>query len=927
MVLPTYAFERRRYWLDAPVAGDPAAWGLTGSEHPLIGAVMTVPGSGTVVYTGRLSVRGERWLADHVVFGQVIAPGAVFVEWLAVIGADLECNRLLELTIRSPLVVSPHGGVTVRIVVDSPDDSGYRSVSLYAHDDNCDVGADWIVHAEAVLAPGTADPGVVTELAQWPPLDAMAVDLGDCYDELSDAGYVYGPAFQGLQSVWRRGEDLFVEATLPETANGVTGYGLHPALLDSLFQGMAVAGGDSGIGGAASGPRMPFAWQDVALHAVGATVLRAHITGDAVRDSGAEDGSGSVAVSIRAVDELGQPVLTIGSLTTRPVVLPESVPGERLLGLQWIPQAGPVVAMPEVAVFSRVESFLERASDAESVLPAVVFDLRDDGASTGVLERLRVVVDGALAVVQAWSGEPRFRDSTLVVLTAGAVSVAGERVSDPAAAAVWGLVRSAQSEDPGRIVLVDTDAADDGDGLTRMVAQVLTNGEPQVVVREGQVHVARLTRLTEAAGASGDLSEVSARSLSGSVVVTGGTAGLGAIVARHLVVAHGVTSLVLGSRRGLDAAGVADLVEELTGLGAMVRVVACDVSTRVGVDTLLGAVPVELPLVGVVHAAGVLDDGVIAALTPRRLDAVLAAKADAAWYLHEATRDADLALFVLYSSVAGVLGGAGQGNYAAANSFLDALAEFRRGQGLVAVSIAWGLWDSGSGMGSRLRAQDTTRYAREGMSGMTIEQGLAWFDAATVQDRATVTAARLDLPTLRRATSIPAILQGLVPRERRTVTIGGSGEAVSPLQQRIARLPEAEALPLVLDVVRDQVAAVLAHDSGDDIDIDRNFRELGFDSLTAVELRNRLNTATGLRLPVTLIFDYPSTLVVARYVLDELRGNETDTAALPVAPVPISVGRPDPIVIVGMGCRFPGGVSSPDALWRLLIEERDAVSG
>ncbi|AQA22905.1 KR domain protein [Rhodococcus sp. MTM3W5.2] len=233
----------------------------------------------------------------------------------------------------------------------------------------------------------------------------------------------------------------------------------------------------------------------------------------------------------------------------------------------------------------------------------------------------------------------------------------------------------------------------------------------------------------------------------GTVLITGGTGGLGSLVARHLVGVHGVGSLVLTSRQGIAAAGAAELVAELTGLGARVRVVACDVSDRAALAELLTTVPVEYPLTGVVHAAGVLDDGVIASLTPDRVDTVLAPKADAAWHLHELTRHLDLTMFVLFSSAAGVIGSAGQGNYAAANTFLDGLAQHRRAHGLPATSIAWGLWAMNTAMTSSLRESDTVRISR-GFLGMSDEQGLAFFDAALAQNLATVMAARLDLPTL-----------------------------------------------------------------------------------------------------------------------------------------------------------------------------------
>ncbi|MFI6173887.1 type I polyketide synthase [Nocardia sp. NPDC051052] len=700
-----------------------------------------------------------------------------------------------------------------------------------------------------MIGPWTVSP-------QWPPTGAIPVELHGFYDRLADAGYDYGPSFRGLRAVWRHGTDIYVEAVLPEPDSDTAHYGLHPALLDAVLQGMGAGDIDQGVDGEDEGPRMPFAWQNVVLHAVGATALRARI----------KPGTGSRGVSIAAVDESGRLVVTIESLTTRATpAISEAGAGERLLALQWVSQLGSLSpALGPVTVFGAVDELVHWAAGTPEVPKAVVIDLRSADVNHAVAQRVHVVAHDALRAVQTWLGGDRFEESTLMVLTSGAVSVEGEDVTDPAAATVWGLVRSAQSEDPDRIVLADVDTIDD---LDAVVAQILSISEPQVAIRDGVVHVARLTRLTSADEIADQLVPAG-----GSVVVTGGTGNLGAIIARHLVVSHGVTSLVLASRRGLQASGAPELVDTLTGLGARVRVVACDVSTRAGVDTLLAAVPAEAPLVGVVHAAGVLDDGVVTALTPQRLDTVLAAKADAAWHLHQATLDRDLAMFVLYSSAAGILGSAGVANYAAANTFLDALAEHRRAQGLAAVSIAWGLWDSGSGMGSRLQETDTFRAGRSGMSGMSIEQGLAWFDAALAQPRATVTATRLDLAALRAATSIPTVFHGLVaPRERRS-TAASAEAATSLLPQRITGLPESEALEIVLDVVRAEVALVLAHDEADAIGIDRNFRELGFDSLTAVEVRNRLNTATGLRLPVTIVFDYPTPGQVAGYVLEQLNG-------------------------------------------------------
>ncbi|MFD4433797.1 beta-ketoacyl reductase, partial [Nocardia sp. NPDC058497] len=379
--------------------------------------------------------------------------------------------------------------------------------------------------------------------------------------------------------------------------------------------------------------------------------------------------------------------------------------------------------------FETAHQFRSWTAQSTEMSVAVVLDLRA-GADViaDVVQRTRRVTHEALSVAQQWLGDTRFEGSLLVVLTQGAVTVADEDITDVASAAVWGLIRSAQSEDPGRIILVDSDSPGDATGL---VPQTLAVGEAQVAIRGETAYVARLSRVNPA---TESLPTRLGESLSsGSVVITGGTGGLGAVVARHLVSAHGARSLVLASRRGESAPGAPELMAELSELGARVSIVACDVSTRAGVTALLAAVPPYAPLAGVVHTAGVLDDGVVSALTPQRVDTVLAAKAEAAWWLHEATKDLDLALFVLYSSAAGVLGGAGVANYAAANTFLDALAQFRQRRGLPAVSIAWGLWDSGSGMGARLRGEDTTRFGRGGVTGMTVEQGLSWFDASISQ--------------------------------------------------------------------------------------------------------------------------------------------------------------------------------------------------
>jgi 3-oxoacyl-(acyl-carrier-protein) synthase/NADP-dependent 3-hydroxy acid dehydrogenase YdfG/acyl carrier protein len=453
------------------------------------------------------------------------------------------------------------------------------------------------------------------------------------------------------------------------------------------------------------------------------------------------------------------------------------------------------------------------------------------------------------------------------------------------------------------------------------LAAVVASGEPQLVVRGGVIHSARLAAITAAPGETGPTSTFGA---GGTVLVTGATGALGALVARHLVAEHGVRHLVLASRRGADAPGAAELSAELTAAGATVTVAACDVADRDAVATLLAGVrSTGARLTGVVHVAGVLDDGVISSLTPRRLDTVLRPKVDAALNLHELTRGMELKAFVMFSSIAGVFGGPGQGNYAAANAFLDALAVHRRAQGLAAQSVAWGLWAQDSGITGSLGAADLSRISRAGVSPLPSDQGLRLFDTALVTSEAAVVAAALDLPALRaQGDALPALFHGLVPvpaRRRSAATKGGSGG----LPRRLAALPEPEWEATVLDLVLDRVATVLGFDSDQAVEPSSAFLDLGLDSLAAVELRNGLSTVTGLRLPATLVFDHPTPVELARYLLGELSGRDDGHRA--AAPVAVRVDD-DPIAIVGMSCRYPGGVESPEDLWRLVAGGVDAVA-
>ncbi|HMG42360.1 MAG TPA: SDR family NAD(P)-dependent oxidoreductase [Acidimicrobiales bacterium] len=406
---------------------------------------------------------------------------------------------------------------------------------------------------------------------------------------------------------------------------------------------------------------------------------------------------------------------------------------------------------------------------------------------------------------------------------------------------------------------------------------------------------------------------------SGTVLVTGGTGGLGRHVARHLAAAHGVRHLLLVSRSG-HAPDV--LIQELAELGAEATVAACDVADRAAVAALLAAVPADRPLRAVVHAAGVLDDGVVPSLDPDRLDAVMSPKVAGAWHLHELTAEMglDLSAFVLFSSAAGAIGSAGQANYAAANNFLDALAAHRRASGRPAVSLAWGFWAEASGMTGHLGDVDLARLRRSGFVGLATDDGLRLLDSAIGHGDATLVPAHLSLPVLRRAAragAVPASWGRLVGV---TASPAPASDAAPP---GLAGLDPDELERRLLGVVRASAAAVLGHAGPDAVAPDRVFKDLGFDSLTAVELRNRLQLATGLRLPATLVFDHPTPLALAAELATTLAG----TAATPEPAVVVTRPVDEPLAIVGLACRFPGGVGSPEDLWDLVVAGGDAISG
>jgi acyl transferase domain-containing protein/NADPH:quinone reductase-like Zn-dependent oxidoreductase/acyl carrier protein len=1233
VALPKYAFQRERYWLDSVARGvaDAEAVGQERSSHPLLGAAVAVANGGGWLFTGRLSLQEHPWLADHVVLGEVIVPGTALLELAMYVGGQLACPVVRELTLHTPLVLSPESAVQVQLCVGQPQADGEHSLSVHSRAERGEsdsTSPEWVCHASGMLV--AAAEGVDGALADadgaelagvWPPPGAEPVAIEGVYELLLEYGLDYGPAFQGLTGVWRRGDELFAQASLPrEESDRAGAFELHPALLDAALHAVALADmassqGESSAERAAPAaadaqreskatPRLPFCWSDVRLQAGGAEGVRV------LYSPGAGD-----SLRIAIADAAGRALGSVGSLVTRAasaVAIAGAATGrEDRYRIEWRPPPHPPHAsQPSCAVvglggWSEGSPLVDELDfdgaqvtchrDLTALLQAIETDvppglvLLDATAPGGELPAAaHDAVASVLAELKLWLADERLRDCCLGIVTRESVAVRpGESVEQLSTSALWGLVRSAQAENPGRFVLIDVDETRLS---SELLAQAVAGTEPQLAVRDGELLVARLAVSTsgqalvtpsgeaawrldgagvdtledlrlvpcperlrplepheirvevraaginfkdvlialgvypgvaeignEAAGVvlevgseverlrpgdrvcglfagafgplaigdarlaarvpdswsfaqatsvplvfltayyalhdlaqlrpgqrllvhaatggvgtaalqladqlgaevfatasdgkrraleqaglpgervassrdsgfakrflaatdgagvdvvlnslTGELIDASLELLprggcflemgktdlrdagvvgrehpgvgyrafdlmdagpariqemlasllelfergelalpplrawdvrharqalrfmgqarhrgklvlslphgrpgtNGTTLVTGGTGGLGGLLARHLVERHGVRHLLLVSRAGEQAAGASELRGQLERAGAEVRIDSCDVSDRDQLRESIDSIAPEHPLQAVIHAAGALDDGVVDSLTEAQVKRALAPKLDGAWHLHELTSEREIDSFVLFSSVAGTLGAAGQASYAAANSFLDALAAYRRARGLPAVAMSWGPWEQTRGMTARLAPADLVRMAQSGMPTLAAEHALDLFDRSLEWDDALAVIARIDFRALAARAAcrdLPAVLSGLV----RAAPRGDREQAREPssFSASIAGATDVERARMARELVRAQTAAVLSYASEASIDSTKTFKNLGFDSLAAVELRNRLSAATGLRLSATLAFDHPTPGALADSLLEQL---------------------------------------------------------
>jgi acyl transferase domain-containing protein/acyl carrier protein len=893
--LPTYAFQRERYWLlPAPGSGDATSIGLSSADHPLLGAAVALADDRGWLFTGRLSLESHPWLRDHAVVGQALMPSAGFVELALAAGERVGSGVVEQLTLERSLLFGDEGAVQLQLSVSEPDETGRRSLGIYARPegasgDELEV-AEWARHAVGALGGSDDDllfdgqgglgderfAGLVDGV--WPPEGAQELDTELLYDRLADAGCDYGPTFQGLRSAWQVGDELYAEVgPASEHTSDAGGFGMHPALLDSMLHVAVLGNLDNGQIGEL---RLPRAFSGVRLRGHSEGVLRVRVGRDG--DEG--------ALSLTAVEEDGAPallmeVLELGAIDRSQLQAAGVASHNALYELQWVQLQGAsangsplrVVALGESADIQAAGVEVERQADLQALEDAVeagsappdLVLIRADAIAGhtathnnnilagGVAESVHRVTARALALVQAWIASKPLAEAKLLLLTESAVGVVSGDVPNLAQAALIGLMRSAQSEHPGRFGVRDLDGSEASMGS---LYGALMSEEPELALREGSLYAPRLARLkTEAQQPPTSLDS------QGTVLISDGAGGLGALLARHLAADRGARHVLLVSPGGSEVEDAEELRTELRELGCDVRFAACDVSQRAQLEELLSSVAAEHPLSMVIHTAGVLDDGVIESLDGERLSRVMLPKVDAAVNLHELAEQTEL---ILFSCVAASIGSPGQSSCAAANSFLDALACNRRARGLPGVSLAWGAWDRAAGtVGESGATSDLARFERQGMLPLSDEQGLELFDLARGLGRPLLLPMRLDTAGLRaraEAGMLPAVLRGLI---RTSCARRASDDARGSLASRLAKSPESEWDGIVTELVKGHVAGVLGHASPDAVDPQRSFKEAGFDSLGAVELRNRLSQASGLKLPSTLVFDHPTPAAIVELLL------------------------------------------------------------
>ncbi|KOG17709.1 type I polyketide synthase [Streptomyces viridochromogenes] len=915
--LPTYAWDAQRHWIE-PAASATGPGLFDRAAHPLLGVQLQSADRTRWTFRDEWSPATADWLPDHTVFGRTVVSGTTLLELcraaLAVVRPDTPAD-VCDLLLLAPLTLPGTG--TVEVSVEVVTAGAVPEITVHSRPRGQEP-TDWTLHATASAAEPAAAPG--GEPPTWPETAEPAWPE-DTYERLTELGLGYGPAFQGVRQAAATGDGtLLARLTLPPVArDGADPYPVHPALLDAaLHVAAALDSSDRRV-------MLPVAMARCVLPPGGATDLTASVrrTGGSGTDP-APDRAPDLTLDVTLWDADGFPAGRLEGVRLRAVNPADlhsgSENGRHLYEVAWTAAPDKPAEVPDTAWAVRGDGSDPAVMTALRDLRAAGVQVTDEGADTVVRVWPRTAPDTepaeaahqlaatAVAELQALIALPPDRAPTRTIwVTRGAIAATdGDRVPDVAQSVLWGLARGARTEHPDLgLTLLDLDG-----GQPPLLCAAAHADEPELVLRAGELLAPRLVRARPAP--SGRPSPIPT---DGTVLITGGLGAVGRGIAR-LLAENGVPRLLLTSRRGTGDPGATDVVAELAALGAEVEIAPCDVADAAAVAELLARIGDESPLRGIVHCAGVLADGVVAELTADRLAQVLRPKVDGAAHLHRLTADRPLDLFLLVSSAAGVVGNAGQANYAAANVFLDQLAHHRQALGLPGVSVSFGAW---AGEGLAADHADLERMARLGHRALTPDQGRELTGLALRREAPHLVAWALDLPRLRAAAPTGALWRSLLPAPH-PAQAGSRTPA-----DRLARLPEPERAARVLALVREEAAHALGLRSAESVRPDQPLRDLGMDSVTAVDLRNRIGTRIGTKLPATLLFDHPTPTRLAEYLLTGALATTRRTSR-EVASESVSTPSSDePVALVAMACRLPGGVSDPEGLWHLVAEGRDAV--
>ncbi|MEU8028452.1 SDR family NAD(P)-dependent oxidoreductase [Streptomyces sp. NPDC049099] len=939
--LPTYAWEPQRHWTDPDATAGSSGF-LPRSAHPLLGIELRSVDATRWTFRNEWSPNTADWLVDHTVFGEVVVSGTTLMELCR---AALETARpeepahLTDVLLLAPLVLPRSGTVEVSVEVVAAGPQDPLEVTVYSRPRGQEL-AGWVQNAAATASePAATDAGAPPS----PPDGAQPCWDPQTYARLAEGGLAYGPAFQGVASAVRTGDDeLLARLSLPSPQrDDVEGYPVHPALLDAALH-VAAAFEEQGR------VLLPFS--------VGQYALLPGASGDVIasvrRTAGSAD---EVALDVRLWDSDGFPAGCLTDVRLR-AVNPSDLQGSSraddcLYEVVWtavVPEtagaqprddkwtvAGDSSHPYAVAARQGLEAAGIRTADAvaDAAGETLVRFWPLPGADTDTAEYVQELTSAGLADLQSLLAlPPEQLPSRVLWVTCGAVATdTTAPASGFAQSALWGLARTARSEHPELgLRLIDLDGLDTVRTPWPVLSELVAGSdEPELAVRGDVLLAPRLMRSRSAddratpAARHERLTDTDAElplpggpvPTDGTVLVTGGLGGVGVHIARWLA-SRGVARLVLTSRRGPEDPRSAEVTAELSALGAEVEVAACDVADAEELARVIGR---ARPLRGVVHCAGVLDDGVVVEQTPERFARVLRPKVAGAINLHHLTTDDPLDLFLLVSSAAGVVGSPGQGNYAAANVFLDRLAHHRRTLGLPGVSVSFGAW---AGTGLAADHADLQRMARLGHGALTPAQACGLVELSLLRGAPHLVAWALDQRRLRdslaRGGGATALWRSLLPPEKPV-------RRDDAFAARLARLPKAERMERVLAVVCAEAARVLGLRSPDELRKDQPLSERGMDSLMAVELRNRIGARVGARLSATLLFDHPTPVRLADHLVSTVLTSDARESGRAASAPRRESASDEPIAVVSMACRLPGGADDPGALWQVLEGGRDVV--